>query len=125
MLQRMRDLAGNLPPGLLREFTVTGDAAGRRAPLEVRRNVLPIFKEALHNIIKHARAQNVTIEIALTEHRFALTIRDDGAGMDPAAAPGGHGLRNMQRRAEEIFGRLTIESKPSAGTTIRLEVPLT
>jgi signal transduction histidine kinase len=125
MLQRMRDIAGNLPPGLLREFTVTGDATGRRAPLEVRRNVLPIFKEALHNIIKHAQAQSVTIEIALTDHRLALTIRDDGVGMDPSAAPGGHGLRNMQRRAAEIGGRLTIESKPGAGTTIRLEVPLT
>jgi signal transduction histidine kinase/sugar lactone lactonase YvrE len=124
MLQRLRDIADDLLPGKLRTFTVTGDAIGQRAPLEVRRNVLPIFKEALHNIIKHAKAQNVTIEIALTECRLALTIRDDGAGMDPAAAPGGHGLRNMRRRAEEIGGQLKIESRPGAGTVIYLEVPL-
>lgn len=124
MLQRLRGIADDLLPGKLRDFTVTGDAAGRRAPLEVRRNVLPIFKEALHNIIKHAQARNVTIGIALTERQLALTIRDDGAGMDPAAAPGGHGLRNMQRRAEEIGGQLTIESQPGNGTLIHLEVPL-
>ncbi|MCX7006413.1 MAG: triple tyrosine motif-containing protein, partial [Kiritimatiellaeota bacterium] len=124
MLQRLRGIADDLLPGKLRAFTVTGDAAGRRAPLEVRRNVLPIFKEALHNIIKHAKAQNVTIEISLAERRLTLTIRDDGAGMDPAVAPGGHGLRNMQRRAEEIGGLLKIESQPGKGTRIHLEVPL-
>ncbi len=124
MLQRMRDLAGNLPPGLLREFTVTGDATGRRASLEVRRNVLPIFKEALHNIIKHAQARQVTIEVGVAEKTLTLSIRDDGIGMEPATAPGGHGLQNMQRRAGEIGGSLTIESQPGAGTSIRLEVPL-
>ncbi len=124
MLQRLRGIADDLLPGKLRAFTVTGDSAGRRAPLEVRRNVLPIFKEALHNILKHARAQGVTVEIGLTERRLALTIRDDGVGMEPSAAPGGHGLRNMQRRAEEIGGQLTIESRPGAGTLIHLEVPL-
>ncbi len=124
MLQRMRGVAEDLLPGKLRAFTVTGDPAGRRAPLEVRRNVLPIFKEALHNIIKHARAQHVTIGIVLGERRLTLTVRDDGVGMDPAAAPGGHGLRNMQRRAEDIGGQLTIESRPGAGTVIHLEAPL-
>jgi signal transduction histidine kinase len=125
MLLRMRGIADDLLPGKLSAFTLTGDATGRRAPLEVRRNVLPIFKEALHNIIKHAQAQHVTIEIALTERRLTLTIRDDGVGMDPAAAPGGHGLRNMQRRAEDIGGQLKIESQPGAGTVIHLEAPLT
>jgi signal transduction histidine kinase/ligand-binding sensor domain-containing protein len=124
MLLRMRGIADDLLPGKLSAFTLTGDATGRRAPLEVRRNVLPIFKEALHNIIKHAQAQHVTIEIALTERRLTLTIRDDGVGMDPAAAPGGHGLRNMQRRAEDIGGQLKIESQPGAGTVIHLEAPL-
>ena len=124
MLQRMRGIAEDLLPGKLRAFTVTGDPAGRRASLEVRRNVLPIFKEALHNIIKHARAQHVTVGIILGERRLTLTIRDDGVGMDPAAAPGGHGLRNMQRRAEDIGGQLTIESQPGAGTVIHLEAPL-
>ena len=124
MIQRLRGIAEDLLPGKLRAFTVTGEAAGRRAPLEVRRNVLPIFKEALHNIVKHAQAQNVSIELALTEQRLALTIRDDGVGMEPAAAPSGHGLRNMQRRAEESGGRLTIISQPGAGMQLQLEVPL-
>ena len=124
MLLRMRGIADDLLPGKLRAFTVTGEAAGRRAALEVRRNVLPIFKEALHNIIKHARAQHVAVEIVLAERRLTLTIRDDGVGLDPAAARSGHGLRNMQRRAEDIGGQLTIESQPGAGTVIHLEAPL-
>jgi len=124
MLLRMRGIADDLLPGKLRAFTVTGESAGRRAALEVRRNVLPIFKEALHNIIKHARAQHVAVEIVLAERRLTLTIRDDGVGLDPTAARSGHGLRNMQRRAEDIGGQLTIESLPGAGTVIHLEAPL-
>ena len=124
MVQRMRDVAAGLLQNLPYEFNATGVAAQAAAPLEVRRNVLPIFKEALHNIIKHAHARKVEIALAAAPDKMVLTVRDDGAGFVPADAPAGHGLRNMQRRVEEFGGNLKIVSQPGQGTTIRLEVPL-
>ena len=54
--------------------------------------------------------------------RLVLVVRDDGAGFDPAAANGGHGLGSMHRRAAAQDGTLEVTSAPGEGTTVRLEV---
>ena len=84
-----------------------------------------IAQEALHNIVKHARASTVTVTVAGERGAVTLRIVDDGAGFDPGGSFPGHlGLRSMAERAEKLGGTLAIESAPGAGTTIRVSIPI-
>jgi len=97
----------------------------RSIPLEKRRNIIAIYKEMLHNIVKHAQAHNVSITINTDDKHFYLEVVDDGCGFDPQQVnTAGLGLKNMRKRAEEIDGSLQIHSIPDDGTCCTLEVPI-
>jgi signal transduction histidine kinase len=88
--------------------------------------VLRVLQESLTNVLKHARARQVRVEVSLARDpaRFVLAVADDGGGFDPAApAPGGRGLSGMRRRAERIGAALEVASDPR-GTRIALGYPL-
>jgi signal transduction histidine kinase len=86
---------------------------------EQKRNLLLISKEIIHNIIKHAHANEVAITAQINNRFLQLKIADNGKGFDPVKlTPFGNGLKNMQRRASEIDAQLEIDSH--AGTTISL-----
>jgi signal transduction histidine kinase len=95
-----------------------------------RYNLYLALKEALHNIVKHARAHSVQIRFDLKPEELTLTVADDGCGLtqnDPALAADGsqnHGLRNMRSRLEQAGGSVQIESTPGHGTTLRFRVPV-
>jgi signal transduction histidine kinase len=84
------------------------------------RHVLAIVNEALANVIRHARAQNVMIAASDLGERLKVTVRDDGIGR-PAAVRDGYGLRNMRDRAHILGG--TIEFTNDKGTLVSLEIP--
>jgi signal transduction histidine kinase len=96
-------------------------AIGPRASVALFR----ILQEAMLNIRKHAHAEHVWITLDRAgEGRVELRIRDDGAGVDPAAPVRGHfGLLTMRERAEALGGGLEIRSGPGAGTELRIVVP--
>jgi len=103
-------------------------AAPRVAGLSpmVRGELLSIAREALSNVIRHAGASRVTIEVAATGGELQLEVADDGRGFDSSAPAedGHHGLANMRRRAEAMGGRLQVESASGAGTRIIITLPL-
>ncbi len=90
---------------------------------EMRHNVFLAFKEALHNVVKHAAAREVSVYLKPHESGFNLNVRDDGKGFDPGAVPEragrGNGLKNMRQRLEKVGGHCEIHSSPGAGTEIR------
>ena len=89
---------------------------------EFRRNIYLVVKEALHNIVKHAQANQVMISFEISKD-LVIRIKDDGIGFDPAhARPYSNGLLNMKKRMTDIDGSLEI--KNDHGTTIILSVPL-
>jgi signal transduction histidine kinase len=93
----------------------------------VRHNLYLIVREALNNAVKHATATVVRLAVTLDGAAVTIAVADDGRGFDPAAATdtGRHsGLDNMRRRAEDIGGRLVIDSRPGAGTRIEVTAPL-
>ena len=84
-----------------------------------------IAQEALNNVLKHARATNVNIELSTLENQVVLAVRDDGAGFDPAKARGGRwGMTTMRERAETAGGQLSVESAAGQGTCVQVKVPL-
>ena len=77
---------------------------------EIRRNFFLCAKEALNNVYKHSKAQNVDILFTLKDHLFTMEIIDDGVGLEESLTSG-NGLNNMQRRIQNLCGNYTI--KPS------------
>jgi signal transduction histidine kinase/streptogramin lyase len=92
----------------------------------VRHNLLLAFREALHNVVKHARATRVLITLRVEGGSFVLEVEDDGRGFAAASdkAGGGHGLANMRQRLAEVEGRCEVESAPGAGVRVRFVLPL-
>ena len=92
---------------------------------ELRRGLLMILKEALHNAIRHAGATFVEVTIRLEGGRLSVSVRDDGRGFErETAGRGGRGLGTMRGRARELGGELQLESRPGAGTLVRVSVEI-
>jgi signal transduction histidine kinase len=97
----------------------------REVPANVRHNVFLVVKEALQNIVKHARATEVWLRISTTEQTLRIQVEDNGCGFDrPPADAWADGLRNMRQRLSEIGGECKIESHVGKGTIIVVELPL-
>ena len=121
----MRDHAQEvLPPaGLDVQFRVPADLPDPALAPALRHNFYLIYKEALHNVVKHARATTVTVQLAAAAGGLALTVADDGRGHDGRPRPGGRGLANMQARARAVGG--TVRYEPWAtGFAVVVAVPL-
>jgi signal transduction histidine kinase len=92
---------------------------------EQRHNLFMAVKEALNNVLKHAQATEVKIGLAVVADKLTIVITDNGRGfVCGEQAAGGNGLENMRQRLQQIRGRLTLESKPGAGTRVEMEAPL-
>ena len=85
-------------------------------------HVMAIANEALSNIVRHARARKVTLRVRREGDRLALTIQDDGVGIEAGAAAG-YGMRNMRDRAHLLGGNLKVDGSGGKGTTVTLEIP--
>ncbi len=96
-----------------------------RLPTEVETTVYRIVQEALTNVVKHAQATEVSILLVRREGVLTAVLEDNGTGFDPEAVRSDTlGLEGMRERVALHDGRLTLESSPDAGTTLRIEVPL-
>jgi PAS domain S-box-containing protein len=102
---------------------VTSDLQDR-LPLNVEEVLYRISQEALHNIVKHAAARQVTLSIDRVKSGVRLRIADDGKGFDQSSVPDGHlGLAGMRARAEKIGATMAVSSTPGSGTTIEVFLP--
>ncbi len=126
MVRRMRrvaeELLGETPYSFEAEVSQQAGLA-----MGVRRPVFLVFKELVHNVVRHALAKSVKIEVRAAHGWLSLRVADDGVGFDPQAPAGGegtHGLASIRRRAEQMGGRLEIESAPGRGTSVRLTVEM-
>jgi signal transduction histidine kinase len=118
LVRKMRRGRHTLLNGIECTFEVNTPVEPHPLDMDTMRNVFLIYKEALHNIAKHAAAQQVRITVDEQGGRLTLQIQDDGHGFDEAAIERGHGLANMRRRAQTVGGQIAIESTPGIGTRI-------
>lgn len=97
---------------------------GDRLPLAIEAVLYRISQEALHNVIKHAGARQVRVEVERTGQGVRLRIEDDGKGFDALQVPDGHlGLAGMRARADKIGAQFSCYSVLGQGTTIEVTVP--
>jgi len=91
--------------------------------LAQRRHLLLIFKEAIHNIVRHSKCQTAELHIELDRTALQARIKDDGAGI-PDGSQRGRGLNSMFNRAVQLGGSLEVTSTPGSGTEVSLRFPL-
>jgi len=97
----------------------------RRLPSEVETALYRIVQEALTNVVKHARASNVSVLVTRRDGRVSAVIEDDGRGFNAGAdRTEGLGLVGMEERVALLNGKLIVESTEGVGTTVVAEVPL-
>jgi len=96
----------------------------RSIPQEVASGLYRIAQESLQNIVRHADAKHVTVQLVTRGQELRLSIEDDGVGFDPMAVKGkgGLGLVSMEERARLLGAKLTIQSKPAHGTRVAVVV---
>ena len=85
-------------------------------------HVSAIVNEALANIVRHANARNVRIQVSDTDERLQVVVKDNGIGFSPNAQPG-YGLRNMRDRSRLLNGEIHFSEPSNKGTSVTLEIP--
>jgi signal transduction histidine kinase len=116
------------PSGLAVELVST--LSGARVARELETACFRVMQEALTNVIRHARATTVRIELRCADGALHLVIADDGAGFDVAAAQRRaregetFGLLGMQERVQLLGGEIQIRSTPGNGTVVQVRLPL-
>jgi len=101
LLAKMRETANMMLEGMDVVFKQEIKESGLTNDLNFRRNLFLIFKEILQNIIRHANASQVIINLHHNEKQFTLSVKDNGAGFNTKTEFKGNGLLNFQRRAKD------------------------
>jgi signal transduction histidine kinase len=94
---------------------------------DIRRELLRIGKEAIANVVKHARASKLEITLRLHKHKAELQVEDNGRGFRRSPAPksgGGFGVPSMRVRAQRLGGSFVLYSEPGRGTRLIACLPL-
>ncbi|WP_428654007.1 tetratricopeptide repeat-containing sensor histidine kinase [Runella sp.] len=105
-------------------FHLVTDGMTQRLNPKTEYQLYSIALELVNNVLKHAQAQQVWISISQNDELINLTVSDDGVGMPDTEKTTGVGHRNISARVEELNGKWQIESKPTIGTKVMIEVPV-
>lgn len=127
LTHRMRRFASDLfsRDGVELRLDLPGEKQDPRIGADIRRQVFLIFKETLHNAVRHSGCTSLEVRLSVAGGFLALSMADNGRGFEPGNSGRGHGLASMRSRAAELNGELTVDTVPRRGTVVRLRVPLT
>jgi signal transduction histidine kinase len=107
------------------KFTAPDVIPAHHLTAEVRRNLFLVVKEALHNVVKHAGASEVSITATLVDARLEINIEDNGKGFCvEGSRQFGNGLTGMDKRMTDIGGEFKVESTPDGGTRVEMGMRL-
>jgi ligand-binding sensor domain-containing protein/two-component sensor histidine kinase len=124
LIRRMRQHAEEI--FTLRDISLRFDAdahGSARLSIDVRRDLLLMFKEVVNNAARHSQCSHVSIELRRDGSCLLLLVADDGVGFDTSTESQGQGLANLRRRTERLKGTCAVQSRPGAGTTVSVRVP--
>jgi signal transduction histidine kinase len=143
-VQDVRRLLLNLSPGVLEDFGYATAVEGlvnkinqtkqphfnlvifgihQRLQKDYELALYRITQELINNILKHAEARQVSLQIGQRDAKIILLIEDDGRGFDVDSQKDGYGLHNLDIRTKLMNGTMTIDSQPGKGTSVLIEIP--
>jgi signal transduction histidine kinase len=95
-------------------------------PFAIEEAAFRIIQESLNNVVKHAQAARVQVELDFGPSVLRVVTRDNGVGFDPGVAPRADalGMASMRERAEAVGGRFSVETAPGRGTRVLAELPV-
>ncbi|WP_339816112.1 tetratricopeptide repeat protein [uncultured Imperialibacter sp.] len=122
----MEDLAATVNRSDSIKMKVLHFNLGERLPIELETGIYRIVQEMLANVLKHAQANEFTVQLSKTDNSVILTAEDDGKGFDykEARKRGGIGLHNIDNRVKKFGGQFSVDSSPGKGTIFTFEFPL-
>jgi two-component system NarL family sensor kinase len=98
---------------------------GRPLPVRVEAGLYRIAQEAITNVVRHAGAACLSVQLTTQPEQVQLMVADDGQGFDPDRVPvNRYGLIGLNERAKLLGGQLRVQSSPGAGTRLEITVPL-
>ncbi|HXS37808.1 MAG TPA: ATP-binding protein, partial [Flavipsychrobacter sp.] len=103
---------------------ISDDISEIKFPVLMRKNIYLVCKEAVNNILKHAEATELIIEIGVDHKMLTMLIKDNGKGFDTSRSFQGIGLETMVLRVKACEGELDMQSCPGKGTTISILIPV-
>jgi len=119
LVAKLRDTADVMLSGQVRyDFVEPTNVPDHEVGMEIRQHVHLLFKETLNNLVKHAGARHVHIEVTTTSRELRFEVEDDGVGFDPGCADNGSGQRLMRERARAAHGSIDVRSAPGQGTRV-------
>ncbi len=140
----VRELLFNLSPTVLEEFGYTTAVEGlvnkinetkqihfdlvvfginHRLKKDYELTLYRITQELINNVLKHAEAKHVSLQIGQRDEKIILMMEDDGIGFDVKAHQNGYGLHNLDARTKLMKGTMHIDSQPGKGTSVLVEIP--
>jgi signal transduction histidine kinase len=122
LAQRMRRWASDVLTGRNIEVTFRAPPEDLALDAETRREVFLVFKEAVHNLIRHSGCTEASIDLRRDGDSLVLQVADNGKGLAADPESPGQGLASMQRRATRLGGKVRIESN-GHGARVSLRVP--
>jgi ligand-binding sensor domain-containing protein/two-component sensor histidine kinase len=110
--------------GIAYELDVKDKFENLKLSMEGRRDFYLIFKEAVNNLVKYSDCTKAKIQIHPDQGRIWMMISDNGKGFDQNNIHDRNGIKNMKKRSLKLKGKISIDSKPGQGTSIKLDFPL-
>lgn len=122
LVDRMHEFANEVltPVDIVYTIQTVGLRPSQELPVELRRHLYLIFKEAIANICKHSEASEVEITLGNIDRGFEMRIRDNGSGFSTDGTFTGLGLESMRRRAEALGGTCSVENADGCLVKVRL-----
>jgi signal transduction histidine kinase len=126
LTDRLRSIARTMLPRTMDTSfsTQTNHPSDVLLAMEQKRNLILMFKEIMHNIVRHARPSKVEIVLRHMSERLEIQVNDNGRGFNQEQVTKGNGLVNLHRRANDLGGECSIRSTVGQGTAITLSIPL-
>lgn len=126
VIARMREFANNVleTRDIDFSFEVENEVYMVKLPMDDRRDLFLIFKEAVNNLAKYSKCSSTSIHFSIHKNQLHMCVKDNGIGFDIEHADSGNGLSNMKKRAESMRGKLKITSDKGEGTEVVLDVDI-
>ena len=121
LVERMKSVSAEIC-GPRSRFEAPTELPDRDLSMELRRDLLLMYKEALNNAARHSGASEITTTISVDRAGLTIEVRDDGIGFDPENADSGRGLQTLRTRAERSGVVFSIANGEKSGTRIQLRV---